>query len=380
MKWMEEPFALDPQELAHNFATSSVLDRSKIFAIFVGVAIAVFWLPFMICLQVDGAFGPDSKWIFVLTPLWIWNAGILFYHSRVILMGPIQKPDHIPDGDWIDPLPMKKRIFSVFRFLLLVLFEILAALKLDHVLAGPWFLVFSPLYIWEGTTVYKKIPVARMRIVTVEDLETALGKPFSEFTSAEKELIGKRYSVVPSTTSPEFEAAQKLKVRARHDLIKSGFRMAFVLLLLIQLDGGFDWNWWFIFTPFWIMTALFCWANYQNFAEVQQMAMEKDPGLFGHNEGEGSTNYGATGKDGIPIVPPSTLTDEQREELKAQVMASSSKLCSKCCSQGLVLLIALLFVGKIQGAGYSAILIISPVLLGVRSVLHFFKSVPFLPS
>jgi curved DNA-binding protein CbpA len=27
MKWIEEPFSLDPQELAHNFATSSVLDR-----------------------------------------------------------------------------------------------------------------------------------------------------------------------------------------------------------------------------------------------------------------------------------------------------------------------------------------------------------------
>jgi hypothetical protein len=26
--------------------------------------------------------------------LWIWNAVILFYHSRVIMMDPIVRPDH----------------------------------------------------------------------------------------------------------------------------------------------------------------------------------------------------------------------------------------------------------------------------------------------
>jgi hypothetical protein len=366
MKWIDEPFSLDPQELAHNFATSSIVDRSKVFGIFVGAAVAIFWLPFNVCLQVDGAFGPDAKWMIVLLPLWIWNAVILFYHARVIMMGPIPKPDHIPDSEWVDPLPMKKRIFSLVRFMLLVLFQVLGALKLDGVIRWPWLIIFVPIYVWEATTIYKKIPLARMRIVTVEDLETALGKSFAEFTPAEKELISKRYSVVPSTMSPEFEAAQKVKIRARHDMIKSGFRIAFVLLLLIQLDGGFDWNWWLIFTPFWIMTVLFCFANYQAFAEVRQMAMEKDPSLFGLKEGDVSTTYGAMGKDG---ASPTTLTDEEREEVKAQVMASTSRLCSKCCSQGFLVLIVLLFVGKIQGAGYSALLIISPVLL----VVCFFR-------
>ena len=39
LKWTEEPFSMDPAELAHNFATSSVIDRSKIFAIFIAIAI-----------------------------------------------------------------------------------------------------------------------------------------------------------------------------------------------------------------------------------------------------------------------------------------------------------------------------------------------------
>lgn len=92
MKWLEEPFSLDPQELAHNFAKSSTLDRSKIFAIFVAMFVSVFILPLFICLQVDGVFG-DAPWVAVLTPVWIWDAAILFYHSRVIMMGPIQRPE-----------------------------------------------------------------------------------------------------------------------------------------------------------------------------------------------------------------------------------------------------------------------------------------------
>jgi hypothetical protein len=377
MKWIEEPFSMDPQELAHNFATSSVLDRSKIFAIFVGIAVAVLLLPTLVCLHTDGTFGETASWFATLTPLWVWDCFILFYHSRVIMMGPIAKPEHIPAEDWVDPLPMKKRIFSLARFVLVVAFELLVALKLDDILKVNWFIIFIPLYIWEATTLYKKWPLARMRIVTVEDLETALGKPFPEFTAAEKELIGKRYSVVPSTTSPDFEAAQKLKARARHDMIKSGFRIVFVVLLLIQIDGYVDWNWWLVFMPFWVMTFLICYANYQAFAEVQQMAAAKDPALFGlkteNGETTGTTSYGAMGSDGesppdapaAAPVPPSNLSEEEREELKAQVMASGSRLCNKCCSQGFLLILMFLFVGKLQGAGFSSLWIISPFLAAV---------------
>lgn len=369
MKWIEEPFSIDPQELAHNFATSSALDRSKIFAIFVAAAVAVLLLPMLVCLHVDGAFGPDASWMATLTPLWLWDIFICFYHTRVILMGPIPRPEHVPPEEWIDPLPMKRRVFSFVRFLLIVLFELLAALKLDNVIRFPWLVVFFPLYVWEGTTLYKKWPIARMRIVTVEDLEAALGKPFSQFTPAERELIGKRYSVVPSTDSPEFDAAQKLKTRARHDIIKSAFRVVFVAVLLVQIDLGVSWNWWIVFMPFWVMTALICYANYQSFAEVQTMAMEKDPTIFGlqkpDEEMGAGGGYGAVGSDGEVSKAPSPLTEQEREDLKAQVMASSSRLCSKCCSQGFLLFVVFLFVAKLQGATFSTLWIISPFLAAV---------------
>jgi len=377
MKWIEEPFSVDPQELAHNFAKSSVLDRSKIFAIFVAIAVAVLLLPILICLHVDGLFGSNASWVATMTPLWLWNVFIMFYHSRVIMMGPIPRPDHIPEEEWVDPLPMNKRILSMCRFVLIATFEILVALKLDNVLQCRWAFIFIPLYIWEATTLYKKLPIAKMRIVTVEDLEIALGKPFSEFTQEEKELIGQRYSVVPTSTSPEFEIAQKLKKHARQDMMKSVFRIVFAVFLILQLDGLVDWSWWLVFLPFWIVTALICFINWQSFIDFQRQAAEKDPSLFGlaSDTDSPATNYGAVGTDGLATADatadnnPSQLSEEEREQLKAEIGAAGSKVCSKCCYQGFVVILVSLFVAKLQGASFSSFWIISPFLISAGIIL-----------
>jgi DnaJ domain/Transmembrane Fragile-X-F protein len=415
LKWLEEPFSIDPQELAHNFATSSALDRSKVFAIFVAVAIAALCLPVLVCLHVDGSFGEQASWMATLIPLWLWNAFIVFYHVRVILMGPIPRPEHIPEKDWVDPLPMKKRIFSFARFLLIVLFELLVALKLDGTITAGWAWVCIPLYLWEATTLYKKLPLARMRIVTVEDLEIALNKPFAQFTAAEKDLIGKRYSVVPSITSPDFDVAQKLKARARQDITKSLFRIAFVLIVLVQLDTSVELSWWVVFAPFWFMTCLMCLANYQAFVDIQREVLAKDPTLLGPPTGAAippkkdvetgehtaNSDYASMDLDGTapdpvmdtmrqemqnpggegPVPPlasttskpdasstqatPPSLTEQERDELKAHFMAGGYRFCAKCCTQGFVVFIVLLLVIKLQGAGFSAFWIISPFLLFV---------------
>jgi hypothetical protein len=385
MKWLDEPMSMDPQELAHNFTKSSVLDRSKIFGIFVAIAIVVLTLPVVVCLHVDGAFGRDASWMATLIPLWIWNISVLFYHSRVIAMPNIRRPEDVPPEEWVDPLPMKERIVSLVRFLLVALFELLVGLKLDNRLDCKWAVVFIPLFVWEATTLYEKWLIARLKIVTIEDLETALGKSYFGLTTEEKESIGKLYSVVPSLSGREFQTAQKTRARARQDMTKSGFRALFVIFLVIQIDTDVDFNWWLIFLPIWIMTFLICAANCQAFAEVQHMAAEKDPGLFGLSNDE-EMDYGSVGRDGAATpeaasagaLPRSELSEEEKERLKEQVINSGSTLCTQCCSQGFVLILVFLIVGKLQGAGFSTLWLISPFLFAVRMrvglvfVLHRF--------
>lgn len=388
LKWLEEPFSVDPQEMAQNFAHSSTLDRSKIFGIFVAIAIIIFLLPILICLRVDGHMGHDARWIAVLTPLWIFNAVVLFYHFRVIRMGPINKPEDIPDNEWIDPLPMSKRYFSLFRFGLLCIFEVLAALRMDRIVRCVWAVVFIPIFVHEATTMYKKLPLARMKIVTVEDLETALGKQFSDFTSVEKELIARKYSVVPSSDSPEFETAHRLKARGRQDLIKVIVRLILVIIIITQLDDGIHWNWWLIFTPIWIMSFFMCALSFYKFNEAQNAIIRRDPQMFANMTGRavdeeaasdehaaangGASSYGAleendTGKQSAGAAEKRPeLSDHEKEELKAQFLQAGYKLLGSCCSQAFLLLIVCLFVGKLEGAGYSAVWILSPFLFMVR--------------
>jgi hypothetical protein len=139
--------------------------------------------------------------------------------------------------------------------------------------------------------------------------------------------------------------------------------------MLAQLDGHVSLNWWLVFTPFWVLTALICFANYQAFAEVQVLAAEKDPTLFGlkKEDVEKQSGYGAVGANGeaAPAQPKPDISEDEREELKAQVMASGSRLCSKCCSQGFFLVVVFLFLAKLQGADFSSLWIISPCLIVV---------------
>ena len=402
MKWLEDPMSMDPQELAHNFTKASILDRSKIFGIFVAIALAFLTLPVVVCLHIDGVFGNDASWMVTLFPLWIGNAFILFYHSRVLMMPNMQRPDDVPPDEWIDPLPMSQRIFSFVRFLLVFIFELLVALKLDNDIQCKWTVVFIPIFVYEATTLYKQWPLAQTSIITIDELERTLGRSYAELTPDEKESIGKRYTVIQSISDPDFQAAQMLRAHARQVIMKSLFRTCFVLFLAIQIDTKVDLNWWVIFLPIWLMTSFICLTNYQAFAEVQLMAAEQDPELFGvstsrdengdEEMGAGTAlnesptsiamggnnrsnvDYGSVGRDGAATpeaasaaaLPRYELSEEEKEKLKEKVISSGSILCTQCCSQVFLLIPILLIVSKLQGASFSSLWLVSPFLFAVR--------------
>ncbi len=366
MKWMEDPLSIDPQELAHNFATSSILDRSKIFAIFLAIYVAVFLLPILVCLMADGTFG-GAKWVAVLTPLWLWDVFITFYHTRVILMGPIKRPEHIPEEEWIDPLPMKKRISALVRFVFLVSFQILLALKMDGIIAFPWYVVFVPLYFWEAMALKKKISLTMIQIVTHAELELAIGKNFAACNTAEKEYIHRRFILVPAKSGPIYDSACRIKAEAKMDVVRILARVAFTVLVVMNLELGKEWSWWIVFIPIFLMVMCIIGSAFQNWVDVQAEAAKRDPSMFDPNadveQGYAQMDDNKNNDDDEP------LTDEEKEELKAKVAQAAYRVVGTCCSQCFFLVILCVLVGKIQGAGYSWLVIISPFLAAGGIVL-----------
>lgn len=159
-------------------------------------------------------------------------------------------------------------------------------------------------------------------------------------------------------------------------MMKSIFRIVFVVFLILNLDGFVDWSWWLVFLPFWIVTAVICFINYKSFVDVQRMAEQRDPSIFGLvvDSYAPATDYGAVDTDGLATsdaanINPSPLSEEEREQLKAELGAAGYKVCTKICYQGFVVILVFLFVAKLQGASFSSFWIISPFLLAAGIIL-----------
>ena len=362
MKMVEEPLSVDPQELAHNFATSSILDRSKIFAIFLSIYIAVFLLPVMICLMADNTFGPDAMWAAVLTPLWLWDVFILFYHVRVLMMGPIKRPDHIPEEEWIDPLPMRRRVTALVRFSFLVLFQVLLTLQLDGVINIMWSVLFIPMYIWDLIALRRKVMLANISIVTAAELELAIGKKMADCSPEEKEDLHRRFIVVPAKSGHIYDSAQRLKDDASMDIIRILARIIFSVLLVVNLDLGNDWSYWLISIPIFAMSLCICGSAFNSLSRVQAEVVQKDPTLFGLDPTYAQMDDEEKGA-------PSPLTDEEKEELKAKVAHSAYRAFGTFFSQCFFAVLVCFVIGKIEGAGYPTLVIISPFLVAGGVIL-----------
>jgi hypothetical protein len=267
-----------------------------------------------------------------------------------------------------------------------------------------------------------------MRIVTVHDLEVALGKPFSEFTMAEKQLIAQRYSVVANLHCPEYYLAYQLKMRSKQEVHHAILRIMFVILLILQFDfwqprhrlseesGAADddafvaddtINYFLIFIPIFFMSILICCTNYYHYIEIRKSVAEKDPSLVvgiippvapstgaavdpeqQHHATTGTTHppttaYGTmedeirpngtaanhnNNSNNVNEHNPyqSTLTDAEREVLQQQLHQSRQKMHKKCSIQCFLIILLILFVCKCNGATFTSFYILLPFLLLVR--------------
>ena len=115
------------------------------------------------------------------------------------------------------------------------------------------------------------------------------------------------------------------------------------------------------------MSCCICSNQCQKYSKVQASAAEVFDELNTETEGEGGIDYGAMeeGQSTTASQGRQPLSAEEKEEIKSQVLRESYKACSTCCSQAFFLILVCLCVGKMQGAGFSSLWIISPFLFMV---------------
>ena len=281
-------------------------------------------------------------------------------------MGPIKRPDHIPEEEWVDPLPMWKRVMAVVRYGCLILFQVLLALQLDGYIAAPWTIIFIPIYLWELIALRRKIIVANVNIVTHDELELAIGKKIIDCTPDEREDVHRRFIVVPAKSGSIYDAACRIRDEAKMDIVRILARITFTVLLVLNLDLGNEWSWWLVFLPIFAMAFCIVMSAFRAFVETQSEAIKKDPELFGldpvHDEEKGSSTPYAKMDEGKEGDQPEPLTDEEKEELKNNVAQAAYRASGTCFSQCFFIIILCVLIGKIEGAGYSSLVIISPFL------------------
>jgi len=223
---------------------------------------------------------------------------------------------------------------------------------------------------------WKKYPESTVKIVTVEELQAMMGKPIAEFTEVERESVGKSCVVVQNRTCAAFDQAQSQVRSAKQEVMTITLRVVFMFLVLMKINSDLNWSWWFIFSPFFVTSLCICWGKLQDHSVVQASVEEKiinqsvnennatDYGAMEEGQGQSQGQTNTNNEE-----PPTPLTQEEMEEMKARVVQSSSRLATSCCIQIFLLILLCLGLSKIQGAGFTTFWLISPFLFVASLIL-----------
>lgn len=271
---------------------------------------------------------------------------------------------------------MSKRYLALGRFILIVLFEIILALQLDQVIHLQWRLLLVPFLLLEGFNIIDKQMIMSKPIITVQEIEQKMGKPFNSenFTTNEKEYIN-RFFVVPSIDSLEYLVALGLKRAAKRELVKGIFRSIIIVSVGAKLDDVVNWSWWVLFSPFWILAFLTCCGNVQYYVELsaQVAALERaaqskmnDPNDVENQDP--SQNY-IPGSDSFMSATSQEQINNKWEEMQVQLALLRKQFVGSCCSQSLFVLFLCLIAAKLEGASFSSLWLISPLILSVSPYL-----------
>jgi len=283
--------------LVYNLARASIADKCKLFSM---VALAVLVLligPILICAKVDAtesttrmnAKGLETvSWLAILTPVWILN--LLF--TLLCILGQA----------W----------FTTIRMLCIIALEVLLALNWDGTIDVKYEIVLIPLFLHQAFHLIENIAIIMKakrdvaRMVTMSYVEKYIipafnstnddndqgeqgaRRSYEDLTDEEREEINQAYIIITEepregddeslnsmqaevqimlaiASSPEFEYVSIIRTIAKRNIRSSVmFRVPFLILLVLQLDGNRGWDWNIVFTPIWVevlfQTLSSCWS------------------------------------------------------------------------------------------------------------------------
>jgi len=261
MKMIDDPMSIDRQEILRNFTSSGKKDRMKIFLIFFSL-IGILLLPFiLVCLNADDNFPGDPTWMLLMTPLWFIDVIVASYHIRVVSLGPMKPPEGY-EGEWTDPMPMSKRIFSAAKFLTFVVFEVIVFLRLDgNFLDASWFLVLLPLFVWEILGIYSNYEAASLRIGEISEVEEMLGEKFAEMSEERRREVESGFDLLRMQGDEELMMYRMRQSTGMKALKAAAVRIIIEVLIAVNLNDDNEISWWLIFLPAWLAIACVCFTG-----------------------------------------------------------------------------------------------------------------------
>ncbi len=294
--------AWDPHVLLGNLAKSSLLDRTKLITLVLLFFGLVLLQPILLCAKVDqmlakdGGLLEDASWIALCVPFWLYAV----FYGVLLIIG--------------------KAVLPLLQWIAFVVGVLFLTMKFDTVLSWKYSVVFLPFYFWMllravGASKQKAKANADMeKMVTIEyiekyvinetaqdeegnDVEAQMHRTYNDLSTEEKDDINEKYIIVhvppkasaPGETnneetdmedelerierSPEYQEA----VARYEDASKTFFRIIvpeipLLVLVIVQLDMGKDWNWGLTFLPLWIALTLDCCGGCYGFCCTANLA------------------------------------------------------------------------------------------------------------
>jgi len=281
--------AWDPHVLLGNLAKSSLFDRTKLITLVLLFFGLVLFQPILLCAKVDqmlaqnGGSLENASWVALCVPFWLYA---LFFGVLLII---------------------GKALFPLLQWIAFVAGVLFLTMKFDNVLPWKYSVVFIPFYFWiffrafEARKQKVKANADMEKMVTIEYLEKyvinekkqdeegndieaqQMHRTYNDLSTEEKDEINEQYIIVhvpPKASAPreteseendmedELERIERSpeyqEAVARHEDADKTFTRIIVpeipllVLVIVQLDMGKNWNWGLTFLPLWIALFMQC--------------------------------------------------------------------------------------------------------------------------